>query len=312
MGCTSSSEPKPRKRVFSSSGDSYYPVFKPDRVDVKNNNNAKKANPNETDESRRKRILFLRVALQRCATIHAEFLERGLQADEIDLIATTMYSRTIKEDKPLFREGEVDGKELYIVKKGLIQLFQVGKPINSTNGHNAGDVLGDEAFLYHEAHQYSAFAKKPSEVFVLEKGKFDEILKKSKGWKALAAVDSASILKCLSKEEIDGFKHRSKVAKFSKGDIIIHKDDKATGNFSIILSGTVELRPDLLVTDRSLVDLLGPGDYFGEDASILRSSQPKFAIAMSDLELCSIPADDLLSSTSLRPLYDALAKKHKI
>lgn len=87
-----------------------------------------------------------------------------------------------------------------------------------------------------------------------------------------------------------------------KGEILFHKGDKPVG-FFLVVRGQIKLAIASTQGQEKVVDLLGPGQSFGEAVMFMEKPYPVLAQALMDTQLLFIPKNDVFTALEKDPLF---------
>jgi len=101
-----------------------------------------------------------------------------LSDDELKAISRILHKKDYKVGETIFREND-EGQSLYIIRKGEVKVCKTGPDgeLLTLTLLKDGDVFGEMSFLDGRPHSASVVAIVPTEVFVIEKGDFDKLIK---------------------------------------------------------------------------------------------------------------------------------------
>lgn len=106
-----------------------------------------------------------------------------------------------------------------------------------------------------------------------------------------ASLTEADVLKLLP---------QTRCRRFAAGHEVFHKDDPGDGFYGV-LSGSVAFTVDSVDGKELTLNVLGPGEFFGEIALLDGKGRSATALAREDCELLFIPRGDFLVFFSQRP-----------
>ncbi len=110
---------------------------------------------------------------------------------------------------------------------------------------------------------------------------------------------------CLSPEEIGKLSHSARKVKADKGDILFHKDDPCHG-FYLIVSGKIKLVFNSSAGNEKVVEILMPGQTFGEAVMFMDKPFPLSAQVLNDTLLVYVTKSSIFQALESNPL---LARK---
>jgi CRP-like cAMP-binding protein len=105
-------------------------------------------------------------------------LAKELADDECEVLAKLISFHELKDGEILVREGESDSN-LYVVVDGTIAVAKQDAQDNWTTLHTLGkgDLVGELSFMDDEPRYACLRAQGPTQVFSLNRGKFETLLK---------------------------------------------------------------------------------------------------------------------------------------
>jgi len=106
----------------------------------------------------------------------------------------------------------------------------------------------------------------------------------------------------LDPEEIKRIAHGTRETLARKGDILFHKGDQPTG-FHLIASGQIKLGFVSMQGTEKVIDILGPGQTFGEAVMFMDKPYPVFAQALVDTRLLHISKQVMLDELERDPHF---------
>lgn len=104
-------------------------------------------------------------------------------------------------------------------------------------------------------------------------------------------LQSISLFKELSKEEITDILHIGRVKELKKDTVIFKEGDKSDSLY-VIYEGKVRISKMIPKIGEEALAILDEGNYFGEMSLVEDSFRSAWAIAHSDAILLEIPLDD--------------------
>lgn len=88
----------------------------------------------------------------------------------------------------------------------------------------------------------------------------------------------------------------------SRAEMVFHKGDQALGLF-VVIKGHVKLALLSTAGNEKIVELVGPGQCFGEVALLTETAYPFFAQAVRDVSLLFLPKDVVLGLLETVPAF---------
>ena len=104
----------------------------------------------------------------------------------------------------------------------------------------------------------------------------------------------------LNPEEIAGIARGTHELHAAKGDILFHKGDQPTG-FHLIATGQVKLGFTSAQGTEKVIDIMGPGQTFGEAVMFTDKPYPVFAQALADSRLLHVSKRVILDGIERDP-----------
>ena len=104
----------------------------------------------------------------------------------------------------------------------------------------------------------------------------------------------------LSPEEIARLARSTREVSAGKGDILFHKGDQPTG-FHLIISGQIKLGFTSSQGAEKVIDILGPGQTFGEAVMFMDKPYPVFAQALGEARLLHISKQAIIDELEKDP-----------
>ena len=117
-----------------------------------------------------------------------------------------------------------------------------------------------------------------------------------------ALLSRVALFSSLNPEEIGRIARGTREINTGKGDILFHKGDLPTG-FHLIASGQVKLGFTSSQGTEKVIDIMGPGQTFGEAVMFMDKPYPVFAQALSDARLLHISKQVMLDELERDPLF---------
>ncbi len=117
-----------------------------------------------------------------------------------------------------------------------------------------------------------------------------------------ALLSRVALFSSLNPEEIGRIARGTREINAGKGDILFHKGDLPTG-FQLIASGQIKLGFTSSQGTEKVIDIMGPGQTFGEAVMFMDKPYPVFAQALSDARLLHISKQVMLDELERDPLF---------
>ena len=106
----------------------------------------------------------------------------------------------------------------------------------------------------------------------------------------------------LNPEEIAGIARGTREVHAAKGDILFHKGDQPTG-FHLIAGGQIKLGFTSAQGTEKVIDILGPGQTFGEAVMFMDRPYPVFAQALADSRLLHVSKQVIVDELERDPRF---------
>ena len=117
-----------------------------------------------------------------------------------------------------------------------------------------------------------------------------------------ALLARVALFSSLSPEEIARIARGTREIHALKNDVLFHKGDLPTG-FHLIAYGQIKLGFTSSQGSEKVIDILGPGQTFGEAVMFMDKPYPVFAQALSDAQLLHISKQAMLDELARDPLF---------
>lgn len=195
-----------------------------------------------------------------------------------------MFERKVKAGEDVIRQGDI-GDNFYIVESGLFSVLVEGK--GEVTQVEPGQSFGELALMYNQPRQATVRALADSIIWGLDGATFRKVIIDISYKRRLFHKDLLSkvpLFATLSPLEVSRISEALVPIQYAPGEIIIQQGDYGQ-EFFIISEGQTEVFIDqqapkdeaLEATPPkpTLVNTLGPGDYFGELA--LLNKEPRTA-----------------------------------
>jgi ATP-binding cassette subfamily B protein len=221
-------------------------------------------------------------------------------AEELESLADAVETRAYAFGDTICNAGETaDG--LYVIRAGSVRVFseEHGKEI-SMGVRKAGEVFAEMAMLRSSRHEVSARAALKTELWFIPRTAIEPAVARNPA--ALdfinnyVAVSSAGGLVArlfdlrgkVSKPELDEFVRSVGVKRIATGKEILKQGARDDRRLYVVRQGEVRVIVQDS-TDEYTLATLGPGEIFGERASLMRQEQPATVVAASDTTVLVIP-----------------------
>ena len=110
------------------------------------------------------------------------------------------------------------------------------------------------------------------------------------------------LLSGLNPDEIAAIARGTRDVRTARGDILFHKGDQPTG-FHLIAEGQIKLGFTSSSGAEKVIDIMGPGQTFGEAVMFMDKPYPVFAQALSESRLLHISKQVMLDELERDPLF---------
>ena len=117
-----------------------------------------------------------------------------------------------------------------------------------------------------------------------------------------ALLARVPLFSSLSPEEIARIARGTREIHALKNDVLFHKGDLPTG-FHLIAYGQIKLGFTSSQGSEKVIDILGPGQTFGEAVMFMDKPYPVFAQALSEAQLLHISKQAMLDELARDPLF---------
>jgi CRP-like cAMP-binding protein len=104
-----------------------------------------------------------------------------LPAEDVDLLASRVNIETYGNGEAIVHQGE-DGDSMYIIHRGACDVYLEDEARKYVATLNAGDFFGEMSLLTGERRTATVVAKGDTDVFVIDKRSFSDILKEHPGF----------------------------------------------------------------------------------------------------------------------------------
>ena len=230
-------------------------------------------------------FLRLEIIFKKCSE---NFIFSGLTTEEKMLIINAMYPQTFESNTVIIQQGDI-GDYFYVVEKGRVQFFINNKLVREGSD---GVSFGELALLHNAPRSATVVALTECFTYRVDQHTFRTLLANNnvqRGKRCVELLKRVSIFKGLDTKVL--IKIASAMTEILVRDeqYIIHKGDIGK-IFYIIQEGNVKITDMGLSneTTSSIVQVLKPGDFFGERALITGETRSANAIAVGDCTLLCI------------------------
>ena len=117
-----------------------------------------------------------------------------------------------------------------------------------------------------------------------------------------ALLSRVALFSSLNPEEIGRIARGTREINAGKGDILFHKGDLPTG-FHLIASGQVKLGFTSSQGTEKVIDIMGPGQTFGEAVMFMDKPYPVFAQALVDSRLLHVSKQVIVDELERDPRF---------
>lgn len=245
-----------------------------------------------------------REALRR-VPLFAEVPEAVLEA-----VVRHLGLRHVEKDEVIYQDGE-PGDALYVVDQGAVRLIEEGEGVERVE---AGGYFGEMALLTGKTRSRTAVAARKTTLWVLSKRDFDALSVRepilahtvsrllseglARGYPEEQKGNNLrrfAIFNKLSDEELSEVSRRLVRRRAAANEIIYRRGDVGD-RFFLVESGQVKL-----IAQTGVVDLIGPGGFFGESALLTGDPRKVTAQAVADTELLVLERDQFEAILSRFP-----------
>jgi ATP-binding cassette subfamily B protein len=221
-------------------------------------------------------------------------------AEELERLAAAIETRAYAFGDTICSAGDAaDG--LYVIRAGSVRVFSEEHGKETSMGvRKSGEVFAEIAMLRSYRHELSARAALKTEVWFIPRSAIEPVVARNPA--ALdfinnyVAVSSAGGLVArlfdlrgkVSKPELDDFVRSVGVKRVGAGKEILKQGARDDRRLYVVRQGQVRVvvRDS---TDEFVLATLGPGEIFGERASLMRQEQPATVVAATDATVLVIP-----------------------
>jgi subfamily B ATP-binding cassette protein HlyB/CyaB len=220
--------------------------------------------------------------------------------DELERLAAAIETRFCAFGDSVCHAGDAaDG--LYVIKSGSVRVFSEEHGKETSMGvRKAGEVFAEIAMLRSSRHELSVRASLKSELWFIPRSAIEAVITRNPAALEFVsnyvAISSAGGLMArlfdlrgkVSKDELEEFVRSVGVKRVSAGKEILKQDARDDRRLYVVRQGKVRVVHHDAGADHVLATL-GPGEIFGEKASLMRQEQPATVIAATDATLLVIP-----------------------
>lgn len=224
----------------------------------------------------------------------------ALDDGDLNSVIDAIDTKNFSNGETVIEEGD-QGDVLYIVEKGQLACSKIFDGVDKfLKNFEEGDVFGELALLYNAPRAASIRAISEGQLWVLDRGTFNAIVKvasQKKREKYEKFLQTVPILQNMDHYERSKMADAVKEKKFNGGDSIIKQGEDGTV-FYILVEGSAKATLD---NDPSTSVLnYKPGDYFGELA--LLRGEPRAANVIAEENVKVILLDRKAFTRLLGPL----------
>jgi len=221
-------------------------------------------------------------------------------AEELETLAAAIETRAYAFGDTICSAGDAaDG--LVVIRSGSVRVFSEEHGKETSMGvRKAGEVFAEIAMLRSYRHELSARAALKTELWFIPRTAIEPVVARNPA--ALdfinnyVAVSSAGGLVArlfdlrgkVSKAELDDFVRSVGVKRVSAGKEILKQGSRDDRRLYVIRQGEVRVVAHDS-SDEFVLATLGPGEIFGERASLMRQEQPATVLASTDATVLVIP-----------------------
>lgn len=110
------------------------------------------------------------------------------------------------------------------------------------------------------------------------------------------------LFQSLAQAQVDRFAPFARERCLARAEVVFHKGDQALGLF-VVIKGHVKLALLSTAGNEKIVELVGPGQCFGEVALLTETAYPFFAQAVRDVSLLFMPKEVVLELLETVPAF---------
>jgi ATP-binding cassette subfamily B protein len=221
-------------------------------------------------------------------------------AEELERLAAAIETRAYAFGDTICSAGDA-AEGLYIIRAGSVRVFSEEHGKETSMGvRKAGEVFAEIAMLRSYRHELSARAALKTELWFIPRTAIEPVVARNPA--ALdfinnyVAVSSAGGLVArlfdlrgkVSKPELDDFVRSVGVKRVGAGKEILKQGSRDDRRLYVVRQGEVRVVVHDS-TDEYVLATLGPGEIFGERASLMRQEQPATVVAATDATVLVIP-----------------------
>lgn len=221
-------------------------------------------------------------------------------AEELERLAAAVETRAYAFGDTICSAGDA-AEGLYVIRAGSVRVFSEEHGKETSMGvRKAGEVFAEIAMLRSYRHELSARAALKTELWFIPRTAIEPVVARNPA--ALdfinnyVAVSSAGGLVArlfdlrgkVSKPELDDFVRSVGVKRVGAGKEILKQGSRDDRRLYVVRQGEVRVVVHDS-TDEYVLATLGPGEIFGERASLMRQEQPATVVAATDATVLVIP-----------------------
>lgn len=214
--------------------------------------------------------------------------------DVLSDLAGRVRLRTFAANQPVVRQGE-RASAFYVVRRGTLQVYETDTDTGNERSLRVlgrGEGFGELALVEGAPRRASVRALEEVEVFEIDKGTFDRLLKDmlqvpefAPTFQDMAELRELSCFAHLEPDELSRLLERGEWVNAAPGEVLIEQGE-AGDAFYAIRSGRVDV-----VIDGEQRRSLGPGSYFGEIALLLDVPRTASVFARTPARLFRLDRD---------------------
>lgn len=118
----------------------------------------------------------------------------------------------------------------------------------------------------------------------------------------VAILTQLPLFSSVEPSAIDSLAASASVRDLGRGDVLFNRGDASLG-FYVVLGGQIKLAFTTASGDEKIVDLLGPGQSFGEAVMFMERPYPVLAAALLDSAVLHIPREAVFSLLEVDPKF---------
>lgn len=258
------------------------------------------------------------------ATLAGSFIFQHTSDDQRNILVDAFQKQEVTDGQCVIQQGDV-GDKFYIVHEGVFEVRMAltnadfengGGPVihqyHATSSDAVKPSFGELALMYSKKRAAYVYAAGAGTLWSLDRRVFRHIMIRSTRQTLVKSLRRVAVLKALSATQTQRLCDIMSEARFEAGDYIIRQGDIGD-TFYIVMEGTAAAtmqRPG--EPAESKVMDLGPGDYFGERALLLKEPRAANIVALQKctcLQIGKAAFEEVLGP--LQPIIDEDRKRRE-